>query len=81
MIPYPVTSVIILFPASLESSGVLGKIKAQLRASVYIALEEGNVDIDNNVIMAPCFLINTGPVIRVSVYIGLELGIKEFMSS
>ena len=60
---------------------MLGKIKAQLRASVYIALEEGNGDIDNNVIQAQCFLINTGLVIRVSVYICLELGIKEFMSS
>ena len=31
-----------LVAATLENSGVLGKIKAQLRANVYIALEEGN---------------------------------------
>ena len=31
-----------LVAATLETSGVLGKIKAQLRANVYIALEEGN---------------------------------------
>ena len=33
-----------LVAATLENSGVLGKIKAQLRANVYIALEEGNQD-------------------------------------
>ena len=33
-----------LVAATLENSGVLGKIKAQLRANVYIALEEGNHD-------------------------------------
>ena len=32
-----------LVAATLETSGVLGKIKAQLRANVYIALEEGNL--------------------------------------
>ena len=31
-----------LVAATLENAGVLGKIKAQLRANVYIALEEGN---------------------------------------
>ena len=30
-----------LVAATLENSGILGKIKAQLRANVYIALEEG----------------------------------------
>ena len=32
-----------LVATTLETSGVLGKIKAQLRANVYIALEEGNL--------------------------------------
>ena len=31
-----------LVAATLENSGILGKIKAQLRANVYIALEEGD---------------------------------------
>ena len=30
-----------LVAATLDSAGILGKIKAQLRANVYIALEEG----------------------------------------
>jgi hypothetical protein len=32
-----------LVAATLENSGILGKIKAQLRANVYIALEEGKM--------------------------------------
>ena len=31
-----------LVAATLETNGILGKIKAQLRANVYIALEEGD---------------------------------------
>ena len=31
-----------LVATTLENSGILGKIKAQLRANVYIALEEGD---------------------------------------
>ena len=31
-----------LVAATLENAGILGKIKAQLRANVYIALEEGD---------------------------------------
>ena len=53
-----------LVAATLENSGVLGKIKAQLRANVYIALEEGNQKgmLDDEV---NCCLIFLKRIIRV----------------